>query len=154
MIQVEINIILVLSDYILVSLVFACGRNKHLEWGFGEREWKRARNLFWQWPLSAYVGHVVLCQLKLIVNTNLIWKATAEQLKTFCFWCACTRLSHNITCRIWDSLHAFLCTLGQKVDEDVLRDFLHLDCMPCYVHLCMLPPPASHGICADKHTQG
>lgn len=73
MIQVEINTILFLSDYILVSLVFACGRNKHLEWRFEEREWKRARNLFWQWPLSAYVGHMVLCQLKLIANTNFFF---------------------------------------------------------------------------------
>lgn len=36
-IQVEINIILLLSDYILVCLVFPCDRNKHLVWGFGER---------------------------------------------------------------------------------------------------------------------
>lgn len=37
MIQVEINTILLLSDYILVCLVFPCGRSKHLAWGFGER---------------------------------------------------------------------------------------------------------------------
>lgn len=32
-IQVEINTILALSDYILVSLVFPCGRNKHEDLG-------------------------------------------------------------------------------------------------------------------------
>lgn len=37
MFQVEINIILLLSDYISVCLVFPCVRNKHLAWGFGER---------------------------------------------------------------------------------------------------------------------
>lgn len=37
MVQVEINIILLLSDYIFVCLVFPCDRNKHLAWGFGGR---------------------------------------------------------------------------------------------------------------------
>lgn len=55
MIQVEINIILLLSDYILVGLVFPCGSNKHLAWGFGERDREKGKILLLE-MVFAYVS--------------------------------------------------------------------------------------------------